>query len=331
MKRSAPTIDGLVSIVIPIRNEEWCVVPLVRKLERIIEDGAYRYEVVFVDGDSSDNTFAKLDSACEKITQMSVLRLTKNFGTMQAIIAGIENSTGEYVVTIDGNLQNDPSDIPRVIDELIRAEADVCLGWRSEAAINNPGALTRELPSKRFNSLISFVTGIRFNDHECSLKAYRFSCLDGIGIYGNLHHYIHLYASMYGAKICEVEVNQFPRAHGHGERENPIKRLVKKTLDLVLIGFFIRYAQRPLYVFGSLGIFSLLAGFSSLMLMFLFRIFGYASFIETPLPTVTVAFGTIGILLILVGVLSEFVVRIFFEVRQQQLYKLKVNRSSKKG
>ena len=151
MKRSAPTIDGLVSIVIPIRNEEWCVVPLVRKLERIIEDGAYRYEVVFVDGDSSDNTFAKLDSACEKITQMSVLRLTKNFGTMQAIIAGIENSTGEYVVTIDGNLQNDPSDIPRVIDELIRAEADVCLGWRSEAAINNPGALTRELPSKRFN------------------------------------------------------------------------------------------------------------------------------------------------------------------------------------
>jgi len=126
---------------------------------------------------------------------------------------------------------------------------------------------------------------------------------------------------MYGAKICEIKVNQFPRAHGHGERENPLKRIVKKSLDLVLLGFFIRYAQRPLYVFGSLGVLSLFAGFFALVLMFFLRFIGYASFIETPLPTVTVAFVTVGILLILVGVLSEFVVRIFFEVRQQRLYK----------
>jgi len=330
MKRNSGTVENLVSIIIPIRNEQWCVTPLIRKLEALIEQDNYKYEVIFVDGDSDDDTFDVLDNICNMSPEIRVLRLTKNFGVMQAIIAGVENSTGEYVVTIDGNLQNDPNDIPRLIDELISNNADICLGWRSEDAIENPGALTRELPNKKMNSLISFVTGVRFNDHECSLKAYRYSCLDGIGIYGNLHHYIHLYASMYGAKICEIKVNQFPRAHGHGERENPLKRVVKKTLDLILLGFFIRYAQRPLYVFGSLGIFSIISGLLAFTLMFFLRFFGYASFIETPLPTVTVAFVTVGILLILVGILSEFVVRIFFEVRQQSLYKLNTNKYSRK-
>jgi len=323
MNRETKTVHGLVSIIIPVRNEEWCVTPLLRKLESLIADAEFSYEVVFVDGHSEDDTVSKLESTCKSSDSIKTLRLTKNFGVMQAIIAGIENSSGEFVVTMDGNLQNDPCDIPRMVNELIDKNADICLGWRSEDTLDNPGALTRELPNKGVNAMVSFMTGVSFNDHECSLKAYRFSSLDGIGIYGNLHHYIHLYASMFGAKICELKVNQFPRAHGHGEKENALKRVVKKTLDIILLGFFVRYAQRPLYVFGSLGIFSLFAGLLAFVLMLLLRIVGIASFIETPLPTVTVAFGTVGILLILVGVLAEFVVRIFFEVRKQKLYRLK--------
>ncbi len=307
-----------VTVLIPVFDEEWAIFPIFGKLNRVIElHSEFKWEILFVDDGSKDGTKKNIDELEQQQPNVSAIRLRKNYGLTQALQAGFDYADSDYVVTISGNLQNDPEDIPKMVLQL-EAGFDVCVGWRS----SQEGRLYRKAPNKFINWLISRISSVKLHDYECTLRAYRTEAVKGLRLSGNLDLYIPVYVSWQGGRIAEVSVTQLPRSHGHGVSENRTKRTLKTLLDLVFLKFLQRYSTKPLYVFGSIGIVSLLSSLISFGFMVFYKISGGPSFIETPLPLLTALFFLTGLLLLALGIMTELLTRIYQFNARTEFYDL---------
>jgi len=314
-----------VTVVIPAYNEEWAIYPLWQKLSRTaIEASQFDWCFLFVNDGSTDSTGEKIAELASEEDTVSLIQLRRNYGITQALQAGFDRAQSDYVVSMSANLQNDPADIPALVASL-EAGSDVCVGWRRE---QNDGKLVREGPHRSISWLISKISGVRLHDYDCSLRAYRTSSVKGLHLSGDLDRYIPVYVAWQGGKIAEVSVSELPRGHGVARTENTARRGLKTLLDLVFLKFLQRYSTRPFYVFGSMGIASIVVAFLSLAFAVFYKFTGQASFIETPLPLLTALFFLTGILLLSLGIMAEFLARIYKLQVGNQFYQIWHDNSS---
>src|SRR5215469_1511783 len=240
------------SIIIPVFNEEESIPLLHERLSRVLKMQDFSYEVIYVDDGSTDGTFAQLQSLSARDPQVRVIQLRRNFGQTAAIAAGVDHSTGKVLVFMDGDLQNDPVDIPRLLAKLNEGH-DVVSGWRKN---RQDGQLSRKLPSLLANRLISRVTGVHLHDYGCTLKAYRWEVFQHVHLYGEMHRFLPAYAALAGASIAEIEVSHHARRFGVSKYG--ISRTGRVLLDLMTLKFLGSFGTKPLYAFGMLGLLSLL-------------------------------------------------------------------------
>jgi len=307
-----------VSVIIPVYNEREVLSELVKILFDTLRDQSYSWEILFIDDGSSDGSFQQLKSIAEENPEhIIVIGLRRNFGQTAAIAAGIDHATGDILVLMDADLQNDPTDIPLLLMK-IEEGYDVVSGWRVNRKDN---FFTRVLPSKLANKLISWVTGVHLHDYGCTLKAYRKDILTGFRLYGEMHRFIPAYAADVGAKITEVEVKHHPRKFG--KTKYGIERTLKVVLDLFTVKFLISYSQKPLYLFGGLGLFLLLGGFGILFFLLIRRLgFGISPF-DSPLFPSSILIVLMGFQSILMGLIAELLVRTYHEAQDKPTYSIR--------
>jgi glycosyltransferase involved in cell wall biosynthesis len=313
----APTSEDRernLSVVIPIYNEEENIPPLLEQLQSALKRLNLRYEIIAVDDGSRDNGAALLKRYATEIPELKIVRLRRNSGQAAAIMAGLEHATGEIIVTIDADLQNDPDDIGKLVAKLNEG-FDVVSGWRKDRQ-DHP--LRRNFTSRIANRLISRISGIHLHDFGCTLKAYRRSIIRDVRLYGEMHRFIPIYAHWLGARVTEIEVKHHPRRFGYSKYG--LERIIKVMLDLLVVAFLDRYLAKPIYVFGSIGLG--LLGLSLLVFLWMIglRVFEGTSFISTPLPPLAAILGAVGIIALLLGLLAEIAVRTYFESQGRRAY-----------
>ena len=307
----------MISVVIPIFNEEENINKLSQSITKALSD--IDYEVLFInDGstDNSENEIVKLSSTDPKI---KLINLRRNYGQTAAMQAGFDQSKGTIVIPMDGDLQNDPKDIPKLIEK-INEGYDVVSGWRK---IRSDKKLTRILPSKIANMIISKISGIHLHDYGCTLKAYKKEILEDIKLYGEMHRFIPIYASWEGAKVTEIPVNHHPRIAG--KTKYGLSRIPRVILDLLVIRFFDKSLDRPIHLFGQFGLLMFLIAFLLFFMALFLKIFMNISFILTPLPLLVVFFSMSGLLCIFLGLVAEIQSRIYFESKNRPPYLIKKN------
>jgi len=303
-----------VSVVIPLFNEEENVPALLDELFAELSKLGRSYEVICVDDGSRDGTFAALSHYAAQRPELRVVRFRLNFGQTAAMSAGIEKARGEVIVPMDGDLQNDPADIARLLEKL-DAGSDVVSGWRRDRQDREFG---RKLPSRIANSLISTISGVRLHDYGCSLKAYRRDVLHDVKLYGEMHRFIPIYASWQGARVSEMVVNH--RARRAGVSKYGLSRTFKVVLDLMVVKFLASYATKPIYVFGGFGLLSFACAAAAFLWALYYKLAGLKDFVQTPLPLVTVMFTLVGALSLLMGLLAELVIRTYYESQGKRPY-----------
>jgi dolichol-phosphate mannosyltransferase len=313
----AVSAPDLVSVVIPMVNEAANVGPLAAALTAALEPMGRPYEVIFIDDGSTDGTLAALTAAAAANPRFRVIAFKRNVGQTGAMMAGIDHARGAVIVPMDGDLQNDPADIPKLLAKLDEGFG-VVSGWRKE---RRDAFLTRTLPSRIANGLISWVSGVRLNDYGCTLKAYRREVLEGFRLYGEMHRFVPIYAKWQGANIAELPVAHRPRTAGNSKYG--LNRVFKVLLDLLVVKFLTQYETKPIYIFGTVGLWffavSAVAGIWALYLKY----FEATTFVQTPLPLLfTLGFIT-GVMCVLMGLLAEVLVRIYFESRDKRPYTVK--------
>jgi len=302
-----------ISIIVPVYNEELNVGELHERLRQALVD--VNAELIFVDDGSRDSTPARLREIAQRDPSVRLIRFRRNFGQTAALSAGIDHARGRVIVPIDGDLQNDPADIPRLLAKLNEGY-DVVSGWR----IHRKDPLHRRLPSVIANRLISWISGVRLHDYGCSLKAYRRSVLKDVRLYGEMHRFVPIYASWQGARVTEMPVNHYPRTRG--KSNYGIERTLKVILDLIVVKFLSSYATKPIYIFGGFGALSFLMSMAAFVLMVYYKLTGQKSFVETPLPLVVVMFLLVGSLSLLLGLVAELTVRTYYESQGKRTYAL---------
>jgi glycosyltransferase involved in cell wall biosynthesis len=307
------------SVLIPIYNELDNVGPLYEELDRVLRPTGLAYELVFVDDGSRDGSATRLQaiqSADPEHVRVALLR--RNCGQTAALSAALDLARGAVLVPIDGDRQNDPADIPRLLAKLDEG-FDVVSGWRKD---RKDRWLTRRVPSMLANRLVARISGVGLHDFGCTLKAYRRQVLEGVRLYGEMHRFIPIFASWQGARVTELVVNHRPRTAGRSKYG--LGRTFNVVLDLVLIRFYQRYAQRPIHLFGRIGLAALVLSFFCFLLMLFYK-YVYQppkSFVETPLPLLVVMFFLAGIQSILMGLLAEMVMRTYYESQSKATYLL---------
>ena len=312
-RRSAPR-DRAISVIVPVYNEELNVDDVHARLAEVLQSDDV--EFIFIDDGSTDGTADRLHGLAARDSRVKVIRLRRNYGQTAALSAGIDHARGRIIVPIDGDMQNDPRDIPRLLARLNEGY-DVVSGWR----VQRKDPLHRRLPSVLANRLISSISGVRLHDYGCSLKAYRKSVLRDVRLYGEMHRFVPIYASWQGARVTELPVNHYPRTRGNSNYG--IERAIKVVLDLLVVKFLATYATKPIYVFGGFGLGAFLLGSIAALLMFYFKFTGQKSFIETPLPLVTVMFFLVGCLSVLLGLVAELTIRTYYESQGKRTYSVR--------
>lgn len=295
------------SVFLPVYNEEGNLRPLAEKLVTHLEQLGRSWEVVFVDDGSSDASFEILRELAGAEPRFKVVRFRRNYGQTAAMAAGIAAARGEILIPMDADLQNDPADIVQLLAKLDEGH-DVVSGWRKH---RQDAALTRTLPSRIANGIISWVSGVHLHDYGCSLKAYRREVLADVKLYGEMHRFIPIYASWVGARVAEIPVTHHARVSG--QSKYGLNRIFKVILDLMVVKFLSSYATKPIYVFGGAGLFSIVGSFGSGSLAVWLKLAGRADFIQTPLPLLTVTLFMIGVQLILLGLIAEMLTRTYHE------------------
>ncbi|HEY44243.1 MAG TPA: glycosyltransferase family 2 protein [Anaerolineae bacterium] len=302
-----------VSIVVPVYNEKENLYLLHRGLTEALND--LSYELVFVDDGSTDESLDKLVKLAEQDTDhVRVIELRRNFGQTAAIAAGIDHAHGEVIVLIDADLQNDPADIPMMLEK-IKEGYDVVSGWRVK---RQDAFLTRTIPSRIANWLISKVTGVPLHDYGCTLKAYRRDVLAGFHLYGEMHRFIPAYAGGVGARIIEVPVKHHPRRFG--KAKYGLERTLKVILDLFTVKFITSYANKPIYIFGGTGLALIFGSFFLLGVLILRRLLFEEHLIRSPLLLMTVMLFILGFQTILLGLIAELLVRTYHESQAKPTY-----------
>ena len=311
---SSGMASRLISIILPAYNEAASLRLLLPALWGTLERLNVSYEVVVVDDGSTDETASVLRELARP--QLRVVRLRRNSGQTAALMAGIRSSRGEVLVSMDGDFQNEPADIERLLAKLDEG-FDVVSGWRTH---RQDAPLRRNLPSRIANRLVSVVSGVHLHDYGCSLKAYRRSALEGVQLYGEMHRFIPIYAYWNGARVTEIPVGHRPRRYGVSKYG--LERVPKVIFDLLVVVFLHRFGQRPMYVFGSVGLVSLAIGAVAGALALYYKFSGAKSFIETPLPLLFVMAVITGAMCFLMGLLAELLVRTYYESQNKTTYAL---------
>lgn len=308
------TLD--VSIVVPLYNEVENVQPLYDALTAIMGGTGLAYEIVLIDDGSRDGTLEHITKLQERDKHVVVLAMRKNFGQTAAFAAGFDHARGAVIVTMDGDMQNDPADIPKLLE--VAREHDLVSGWRKD---RKDAFISRLLPSKAANWLISKVTGVALHDYGCSLKAYSRDVVKNLRLYGEMHRFIPAIASWYGVSVAEVVVTHHPRTRG--QSKYGISRTIRVFLDLITVKFLQSFSTKPLQLFGPVG---LLSGFAGLMISLWLSIdkLVYGNPIGgRPLLLLGVLLIIVGIQLIGMGLLGEMLVRVYHESQRKPIYYLK--------
>lgn len=302
------------SVVIPLYNEEGNILPLYEQLSAALDALGTSYEVIVIDDGSRDASFARLKEVHARDPRWQVIQFRRNFGQTAGVAAGFQQARGDVVVTLDADLQNDPADIGRVLQKLDEGY-DIVSGWR----VNRKEALlTRRLPSQTANWLISRTTGVSLHDYGCSLKAYRREVVKGVRLYGDLHRFIPALASQMGVRVAEIPVNDRPRLSG--QSKYGLSRTFRVFLDLIGVIFLLSYFNRPLRVFGGIGV--IVGGVGGLILLYL----GYVRVIlsqpigERPLTLLGILMVVLGVQMISTGLIADMVMRTYYESQGKPTY-----------
>jgi len=310
----------MISVIIPIFNEEDNIKQLAESILKVLE--GLDFEVLFINDGSKDNSEEKILALAQKHSKIKLITLRRNYGQTAAIQAGFDHSIGDIVIPMDGDLQNDPNDIPILIEK-INEGYDVVSGWRK---IRSDKKFTRIIPSKIANMIISKISGLHLHDYGCTLKAYRKEILKDIKLYGEMHRFIPIYASWEGAKVTEIAVHHHPRTAG--KTKYGLSRIPRVILDLLVIRFFDKSLDRPIHLFGKFGLLMFLIAFLLSFLAIFLKIFHNISFILTPLPLLVVFFAMSGLLCIFLGLVAEIQSRIYFESINRPPYLIKKHYNS---
>jgi glycosyltransferase involved in cell wall biosynthesis len=304
------------SIVIPIFNEEENVPILADEIRQALDPHGIAYEVVAVDDGSTDGSWSRLEAVRAADPRWILVALRRNFGQTAALSAGFDHACGEVIVPLDGDLQNDPADIPRLL--ALAKDYDIVSGWRKN---RQDPFVSRRLPSMLANWLISRVTGIRLHDYGCTLKAYRREILEHLHLYGEMHRFIPAIASWMGITFVEVETHHRPRRFG--KSKYGITRTLRVILDLITVKFLLSFATKPIQVFGMLGLGAAgLGGVIGVYLTLLKLIWG-AQIGGRPLLFLAVLLIVVGVQFVVMGLLGELLVRVYHESQQKPIYMVK--------
>jgi glycosyltransferase involved in cell wall biosynthesis len=311
-----------ISVVIPVRNEAPNIPDLYAQLTRSLEASGRTYEILFIEDGSTDDTFELLAGLQLRDPRVRVVRFRRNFGQTAGFAAGFALARGRIIVTSDGDLQNDPADIPALVDR-IEAGYDVVCGWRK---VRRDPFVSRRLPSILANRLISVATGVRLHDYGCSLKAFRAEVVKPLKLYGEMHRFLPAIASEMGVRIAEVVVNHRPRLHGRSHYG--LSRTVRVVLDLLTVKFLLSYSTRPLQIFGLVGLLMGGLGFAITAWLAYVRLFAYQSIADRPLLLFGILLLFTGLQLITLGLLAELQARTYHESQDKPIYAIREVRES---
>jgi glycosyltransferase involved in cell wall biosynthesis len=305
-----------ITVTVPLYNEAENIPILYERVRDAMDSLGRSWELVLVNDGSKDGSAAVLDGIAANDARVIVVHFKRNFGQTAAFMAGLDYARGQVIVPMDGDLQNDPADIGKLIAKLDEG-FDVVSGWRKDRKDN---AMKRNFPSRVANTIISRVSGVPLHDYGCSLKAYRRNVLEGVKLYGEMHRFVPIYASWNGARVTEMEVTHHPRLYG--ESKYGLERIIKVVLDLLVVKFLFRYSGKPIYIFGGFGLLAILLGGITGIWALVLKLFLGTSLIQTPLPLLTIFLGSVGVLSILMGLLAEMLNRTYHESQGKSVYRV---------
>ncbi len=316
----------MISLVIPIHNEEPSILPLYDRLTSVMERLQRPYEILFVDDASTDRSFDLLANLVETDARLKVIRLRRNFGQTAALSAGFDEAQGEIVISMDGDLQHDPEDIPALLEK-VEQGWDIASGWRKNRVDN---AVTRKIPSRIANWLMAKASGVELHDFGTTFKAYRAEILKDVNLYGELHRFIPALANLYGARVIEVPIKNTPRAAG--DSHYGLGRTFRVLYDIVTIKFLLTYFTRPMHFFGMLGLGGTLAGGAIMLYLLIYKLLGNEIAIQHgPLMIAGALLLLAGISMFSTGILGEMLMRTYFESQGRRIYAVREIRARKEG
>jgi glycosyltransferase involved in cell wall biosynthesis len=306
-----------ISVVIPMRNEALNVEELYRELTTTLQRFGRPYEIIAIDDGSVDDTFETLARLQAVDDHLRVIRFRRNFGQTAGFSAGFAHARGRFIVTSDGDLQNDPGDIPAMIELAERSGADIVAGWRRH---RKDAFFNRRLPSMVANWIISHSTGVKLHDYGCSLKVFRAEVIKPLKLYGEMHRFLPAIASEFGVRIVEQPVNHRPRSYGRSNYG--ISRTIRVILDLLTVKFLISYSTRPLQIFGLLGLAMGLLGAVICAYVAYMRLFGFQS-ADRPILQLGILLVFTGVQLLTMGLLAEMLARTYHESQGKPIYAIR--------
>lgn len=303
-----------ISVVVPMFNEAETIPKLVKEVDAALSKSNYNFELICIDDGSSDTTANTLAKLAKIHKNLKPIYFRRNYGQTAAMQAGFDHANGDVIVTMDGDLQNDPKDILNLVQHMQKTGVDIVSGWRKN---RKDHAIKRNFPSRIANWIIGRMTGVKLHDYGCSLKAYRADLMKNIKIYGELHRFIPAIASQFGATVDEIVVTHHARAHG--ESNYGIDRTFRVILDLILMTFFLKYLQRPMHAFGYMGLLCLVPGGVMGTYLTTIKILG-ADIGGRPLLLLSVLLILIGVQLLGMGIIGELLMRIYHEPEGRKQY-----------
>ena len=313
---SEPELD--ISVVLPVYNEAGNLKTFIPELSGVFQDLGRTYEIIAVDDGSSDNSLETLRHLKVQEPHLRIVRFRRNFGQTAGFAAGFDLSRGTYVITMDADGQNDPADIPKLLQVMEEGEYDIVSGWRVE---RKEPFFSRRLPSMLANRLIGQTTGVVLHDYGCSLKIYHWEVAKNVQLYGELHRFIPALASSIGVRVAEVPVNDRPRRYGKSKYN--ITKTIRVILDLLTVFFLLTYMGRPMQLFGLAGLASGGLGFILALYLSLFKLFTGADIGNRPLLSLAILLMMLGVQFLVMGLLGELLIRTYFEVQNKTIYMIR--------
>lgn len=308
--------DIKLSVVIPLYNEEGNLDLLYNELKGSLKD--FEYEIIFVDDGSQDNSFEILKKISESDSKVKIIQLAKNFGQSAAFQAGFDKASYDTIITLDADLQNDPLDIKKMVDHLVENNFDMVVGWRKK---RKDPFFSKKLPSFFANLFISKFLKLQIHDTGCSLKVFRKEVLKDLYLYGQMHRFIPYLLFSKGYKISEIPVNH--RRRYRGKTKYGFTRIIKVLLDMITVKFLNDFSTNPIYMIGGLSVFSFILGILSFILLILMKIFYQIDMTGNPLLLISIFLFLISLQLLMIGLLSEILIRTYFESTQKSVYRIK--------
>lgn len=303
-----------ISVILPVLNEEENLVAMNGEITGVLDGMQNDYEIIYIDDGSTDRSFEILADLRDKDDRIKVIQFRRNFGQTAGLAAGFDYAEGDVIITLDSDRQNDPRDIPMMLEKMDEGY-DLVSGWRYD---RQDAWLSRKLPSKIANWLISRITGVKLHDYGCSLKAFHKDVIENIQLYGEMHRFIPAIASWGGVQLAEVKVNH--RARVAGTSKYGISRTFRVVLDLITVKFLLQYSARPIHFFGGIGMLSGVAGFLIAMVMTIQKLFFGIGMGDRPLLLLAILLMFIGLQFITFGLLGELMTRTYHEAQGKPIY-----------